>query len=104
MSSGIGIEDIWVLIVERSRLKTEICFIHVPSKEDFLRVVKQTPWMVVWENELIPLIKKTKWPMVAAGYKRNEVELVQGKEVVGKITIERRQVYKNNYNERPAKQ
>ena len=95
---------IWILIVERGTLTTEISFAHAPSLEDFLQVVKQTPWMVVWEDELIPLSKKVQWPMPAGGYKRREVDLVDGKNHVGRLVIERRYVWKNQYNKQPLKQ
>lgn len=98
--------DIWVLIIERgiTPLITEISFGEAPSRRDFLQVVRQTPWMSVWEEKLLPIIKKTKWPMPAGGYKRNEVDLVENSKKIGRLVIERRQVYKNQYNKRPAKQ
>ena len=99
--------DIWVLIIERGAtpLVTEISFGEAPSRRDFLQIVRQTPWMSVWEEKLLPIVKKTKWPMPAGGFKANEIDLVDesGKKI-GRLRIERRQVYKNQYNKQPRNQ
>jgi hypothetical protein len=99
--------EIWVLIIERGAtpLVTEISFGEAPSRRDFLQIVRQTPWMeMTWEEKLIPLIKKTKWPMPAGGFKANEIDLIDDGKKIGRLRIERRHVYRNQYNKRPKNQ
>lgn len=97
--------DFWVLIVEKmqvsggiqvSRNQSEICFREIPSLRDFLQVVKQTPWMAAsWEEEIIPLVRGVEWPEPMVGEKRNQVDLVEGGVIRGRIIIERRQTWCN---------
>src|ERR1700722_741575 len=76
----------------------DIDFAQRPSREDFLAVVRQTPWMQVWEKDLLPVIAKNDWPTVGPGYKAAEVELKAEDKGVGKLRVDRQDLYVNGGN------
>ena len=65
---------------------TTIRFAQQPTQANFEGVVRQRPWMGVWDD-LMPLI--TEWPTVDSGYKRNVVD-VGG---VGRLEIRREDLW-----------
>jgi hypothetical protein len=76
----------------------DIDFNQPPSREDFLAVVRQTPWMQVWQKDLLPVIDQNQWPTVLPGFKAAEVELKVLGKVVGKLRVRRQDLYVNGGN------
>lgn len=74
----------------------EIVFSHPPARDDFLAVVRQTPWMLTWGDDLMPLIANNAWPMVSPGYKAAHADLIDDKgRVVGRLDVSRSRRYCN---------
>lgn len=75
----------------------EVNFSNPPTREDFLAVVAQTPWMHVWEQTLLPVIEKNQWPMIDPAHKGSSVELKDGGgRIVGKLEVWRQQRHCNS--------
>ena len=75
---------------------TVIEFGNPPSRADFLQIVRQTPWMHVWEDALVPVIAANDWPMLDYAHKRSTVDLLddQGR-VCGELTVQKERFYQN---------
>jgi hypothetical protein len=73
----------------------DIDFAKPPTREDFLAVVRQTPWMHVWETTLLPLLAQNDWPIVPACHKAAHVELTAHGKVVGELRVQRHCLYVN---------
>jgi hypothetical protein len=73
----------------------DIDFACRPSHEDFLAVIRQTPWMQVWEAELLPVIARSAWPRVGPCHKAAHVELTAKGKVVGELRVHRQTLYLN---------
>jgi hypothetical protein len=75
---------------------TSILFDNPPLRESFLRVVAMTPWMQVWEKDLLPVIAANPWPMIDYAHKAADVILrdTQGQEV-GRLELKRREMFLN---------
>jgi hypothetical protein len=73
----------------------DIDFAKPPSHEDFLAVVRQTPWMRGWEKDLLPVIAKNEWPVVLPCHKAAQEELKAAGKVVGKLDVRRQTLYLN---------
>ena len=76
---------------------TEILFSHPPMRADFLSVVATTPWMQVWEKDLLPVIADNPWPMIDYAHKAADVTLkdTQGREV-GRLEVKRETMVVNH--------
>lgn len=70
-------------------------FANPPTMEEFLHVCGLMPWTSVWDTDLLPLIRKSKWPKIPAGFKRDTIELKKDKRQVGELTIEKITIWKN---------
>ncbi len=77
-----------------------IRFQHPPKREEFLDIVKWTPWMSVWDESLVPIIEE--WPIPAAMHKRACVDLIEDGAKVGELIVERDHFWINDDTERPA--
>lgn len=80
---------------------TDIDFAHPPSRADFLQVVRQTPWMHVWESGLLPAVSRNPWPLMQLGNDGSSQDLwdfVEGnpeKLRVGRLSVNRHHSYCN---------
>jgi len=71
-------------------------FQYPPSREDFLQVVSQIPWMHVWQDNLLPIIAKHDWPMIDFAHKAASVELKTDTGVlVGRLDVCRQEFFRN---------
>ena len=73
----------------------DIDFANRPSREDFLAVVRQTPWMHVWEARLLPVISLNDWPVLGPYHKASHVELKANGKAVGELCVHRQTLYLN---------
>jgi hypothetical protein len=73
-----------------------IDFANRPSREDFLAIVRRTPWMHVWEAALLPVIAQTDRPAVGPYHKAAHVELKANGKVVGQLRVHRQTLYLND--------
>ena len=83
-------EYTWDLIIRGKARPHVFRFAQQPTLEDFLAVCRMLPWTGVWDDGLIPAIKKCQWPEVAPGYKANHVVIP---EYEVELTIERSEVW-----------
>ena len=67
----------------------KIRFQYPPKREEFLEIVKWTPWMSVWDETLVPTVMKTEWPIPAAMHKRAFIDLIEDGAKVGELIVER---------------
>ena len=81
----------WDLIIQGKDRSHIFRFNREPTRNDFLSLCQIMPWTSCWNETLIPAIKACKWPTVEVGFKRNQVEIGFGKDLV----IERSEVWKN---------
>lgn len=73
-----------------------IDFRNPPSRQDFLDVVRQTPWMSVWEADLLPVVACNEWPMIDPAHKGATVELKDEKgRIVGRLEVWREERFDN---------
>ncbi|MGC4033266.1 MAG: hypothetical protein QM754_16340 [Tepidisphaeraceae bacterium] len=80
----------------------EFTFSNPPSREDFAAVVEQTPWMTTWQDDLLPLIARSQWPMISVGFKGASVDLTDADDrCVGRIEVWRRSRYCNDRRQFP---
>jgi hypothetical protein len=73
----------------------DIDFARPPTREDSLAVVRQTPWMHVWEATLLPVLAQSDWPIVPACHKAAKVGLNALGKVVGELRVRRHCLYVN---------
>ncbi len=75
-------------------------FVHAPSRQDFLDMLKQLPWTQCWNDTLLPIIAKNQWPFMDYMHKRSDVDLVNEKDqIVGKLTSQREDQFRNPTSE-----
>jgi hypothetical protein len=73
----------------------DIDFDHPPSRADFLEIVQQTPWMSVWEKDLLPLVQRNDWPMIDGAHKGAHVDLMDEGRKVGELKVWRQECFVN---------
>jgi hypothetical protein len=73
----------------------DLDFAHRPGRDDFLAVVRQTPWMQAWSKTLLPIIACHEWPVVGPCHKAAHVELKADGKVVGELRVYRQTLYLN---------
>lgn len=74
----------------------DIDFHRPPSREEFLQVVRQTPWMRVWEQDLLPVIAGNDWPMIDPGHKASHVYLQDSSgRTVGQLDVTKQEFFQN---------
>jgi len=73
-----------------------IDFDQPPSREEFLAVTRQFPWMAVWQDTLFPIVAENPWPMIDLAHKAAHVDLhdEQG-QIVGKLEVTREERWAN---------
>ena len=74
-------------------------FRNPPSREDFLQVYNQLPWMNVWKDTLIPVIAANPWPMIDFAHKGAHAELMVDGKQVGHLEVWKQETWENGcYN------
>lgn len=80
----------------------EIDFQNPPSREDFLQLVEQTPWMVSYNDYLLPVIARSDWPLISSGYKGSTTELLDSVGIpCGRLKVWKHPIIVNSYQEVP---
>jgi len=79
-----------------------IDFDHPPSREEFLAVTREIPWMGVWQDTLLPVVAQNPWPMIDSAHKAAHVDLQneQG-QIVGTLEVRREQRWANQGYDAP---
>lgn len=73
----------------------EIHFQNPPSRQEFLEVVKTTPWMAhFWNDTLLPVIAANDWPMIDFMHDGSHVDLKDAKgQVVGQLDVSKHDLF-----------
>jgi hypothetical protein len=83
------------IILSGIRQKSLLSFM----REDFLEVVKETPWMHVWEETILPVIAVNPWPMIQSVDKASHQKLFYEGKVgglqIGHLHVSRHEIYDN---------
>jgi hypothetical protein len=68
----------------------DLDFEYPPSRNEFIEVVNQVPWMQVAWTTLLPILAKNPWPMVDNCHKKATVDLHDEKgRCVGRLEVRR---------------
>lgn len=80
----------------------EFEFENPPVREDFLALCRTLPWTQVWEDDLMPVIARSQWPLIDDFHKASDADLHDGEgNRVGKLGVCRGDLYVNPFRAVP---